>query len=50
MHSDDMEEIDEAGAGEVVAMFRVDCRLIIPWDMLWLIINLSKIDTRSYSA
>jgi elongation factor G len=26
MHSDDMEEIDEAGAGEVVAMFGVDCR------------------------
>jgi elongation factor G len=25
MHSDDMEEIDEAGAGEVVAMFGVDC-------------------------
>lgn len=26
MHSDDMEEIDSAGAGEVVAMFGVDCR------------------------
>ena len=26
MHSDDMEEIDEAKAGEVVAMFGVDCR------------------------
>jgi elongation factor G len=26
MHSDDMEEIDEAGAGEVVAMFGVDCK------------------------
>ena len=26
MHSDDMEEIDEADAGEVVAMFGVDCR------------------------
>ncbi len=26
MHSDDMEEIDEAGAGEVVAMFGIDCR------------------------
>jgi elongation factor G len=26
MHSDDMEEISEAGAGEVVAMFGVDCR------------------------
>jgi elongation factor G len=25
MHSDDMEEIDGAGAGEVVAMFGVDC-------------------------
>jgi elongation factor G len=25
MHSDDMEEIDQAGAGEVVAMFGVDC-------------------------
>lgn len=25
MHSDDMEEIDSAGAGEVVAMFGVDC-------------------------
>jgi elongation factor G len=25
MHSDDMEEIDEAGSGEVVAMFGVDC-------------------------
>lgn len=25
MHSDDMEEIDEAGAGEVVAMFGIDC-------------------------
>lgn len=26
MHSDDMEEIDEAGSGEVVAMFGIDCR------------------------
>jgi elongation factor G len=26
MHSDDMEDIDEAGAGEVVAMFGIDCR------------------------
>ncbi len=26
MHSDDMEEITEAGAGEVVAMFGVDCK------------------------
>jgi elongation factor G len=26
MHSDDMEEIDSAGAGEVVAMFGVDCK------------------------
>jgi elongation factor G len=26
MHADDMEEIDEAGSGEVVAMFGVDCR------------------------
>jgi len=26
MHSDDMEEIDSAGAGEVVAMFGIDCR------------------------
>lgn len=26
MHSDDMEEIQEAGAGEVVAMFGVDCK------------------------
>jgi len=26
MHSDDMEDIEEAGAGEVVAMFGVDCR------------------------
>ena len=26
MHSDDMEEINEAGAGEVVAMFGIDCR------------------------
>ncbi len=26
MHSDDMEDITEAGAGEVVAMFGVDCR------------------------
>lgn len=26
MHADDMEEIDEAGAGEVVAMFGIDCR------------------------
>lgn len=26
MHSDDMEEIDEAVAGEVVAMFGVDCK------------------------
>mmetsp|Transcript_38521 Transcript_38521/g.43971 ORF Transcript_38521/g.43971 Transcript_38521/m.43971 type:complete len:739 (-) Transcript_38521:169-2385(-) len=26
MHSDDMEEIDEASAGEVVAMFGVDCK------------------------
>jgi elongation factor G len=26
MHSDDMEEINEAGSGEVVAMFGVDCR------------------------
>ena len=26
MHSDDMEEIDQAGAGEVVAMFGVDCK------------------------
>ena len=26
MHSDDMEEIDEAGSGEVVAMFGVDCK------------------------
>jgi elongation factor G len=26
MHSDEMEEIDKAGAGEVVAMFGVDCR------------------------
>jgi len=26
MHSDDMEEISEAGAGEVVVMFGVDCR------------------------
>ena len=26
MHSDDMEEIDEAGAGEVVAMFGIDCK------------------------
>jgi elongation factor G len=25
MHSDDMEEIDSAGAGEVIAMFGVDC-------------------------
>lgn len=26
MHSDDMEEITEAGSGEVVAMFGIDCR------------------------
>lgn len=26
MHSDDMEEIDRAGAGEVVAIFGVDCK------------------------
>lgn len=26
MHSDDMEDISEAGSGEVVAMFGVDCR------------------------
>uniref|UniRef100_A0A7S3V7Q9 Elongation factor G, mitochondrial n=1 Tax=Chaetoceros debilis TaxID=122233 RepID=A0A7S3V7Q9_9STRA len=26
MHSDDMEDIDEAGSGEVVAMFGIDCR------------------------
>jgi len=26
MHSDDMEEIDEAGAGEVVAIFGIDCK------------------------
>jgi elongation factor G len=26
MHSDEMEEITEAGAGEVVAMFGIDCR------------------------
>ena len=26
MHSDDMEEITEAGAGEVVAMFGIDCK------------------------
>jgi elongation factor G len=26
MHSNDMEEIDQAGAGEVVAMFGIDCR------------------------
>ena len=26
MHSDDMEDITEAGAGEVVAMFGIDCR------------------------
>ena len=26
MHSDDMEDIEEAGSGEVVAMFGVDCR------------------------
>lgn len=26
MHSDDLEEIDEAGAGEVVAMFGIDCK------------------------
>ena len=26
MHSDDMEEIDSAGAGEVVAMFGIDCK------------------------
>lgn len=26
MHSDDMEEIDEAGSGEVVAMFGIDCK------------------------
>ena len=26
MHSDDMEEINEAGSGEVVAMFGIDCR------------------------
>lgn len=26
MHADDMEEITEAGAGEVVAMFGIDCR------------------------
>ena len=25
MHSDDMEDIEEAGAGEVVAMFGIDC-------------------------
>jgi elongation factor G len=25
MHSDDMEEVDSAGAGEVIAMFGVDC-------------------------
>jgi len=26
MHSDEMEEVEEAGAGEVVAMFGIDCR------------------------
>jgi elongation factor G len=26
MHADEMEEVDEAGSGEVVAMFGVDCR------------------------
>jgi elongation factor G len=26
MHSNDMEEIDEAGSGEVVAMFGIDCK------------------------
>jgi elongation factor G len=26
MHSDDMEEIDSAGSGEVVAMFGIDCK------------------------
>lgn len=26
MHSDEMEEIDEAGSGEVVAMFGIDCK------------------------
>jgi len=26
MHSDEMEDVDEAGSGEVVAMFGIDCR------------------------
>ena len=26
MHSDEMEEIDGAGSGEVVAMFGIDCK------------------------
>lgn len=26
MHSDDMEDVDQAGAGEVVAMFGIDCK------------------------